>query len=120
VAWRPAASARSRWSTSGYGIDISPLPWPTHGQRTGGGPCGYGGWVDKGWVKKNYGFGRNAPQIVIFMVVPPFWSLRNLTGGSSVRGKRTRIGWETFSIVFAPYSIEKAVVVLQLHNLVVC
>jgi hypothetical protein len=43
-----------------------------HGQRAGGGPSGYGGWVDTGWVIKNYVFGRNAPQIAISIVVPLF------------------------------------------------
>jgi hypothetical protein len=32
-----------------------------------------GGWVDVGWVKKQFIFGRNAPQIAISMVVPPFF-----------------------------------------------
>jgi hypothetical protein len=32
-------------------------------------------------------FGRNAPQIAISIVVPPFWSSCNLTGESDVRGK---------------------------------
>jgi hypothetical protein len=32
-------------------------------------------------------FGRNTPQIAIFMVVPPFLSSYNQTGGSDVRGK---------------------------------
>jgi hypothetical protein len=32
-------------------------------------------------------FGRNTPQIAIFMAVPPFLSSYNQTGGSDVRGK---------------------------------
>jgi hypothetical protein len=52
-----------------------------------GPPSRYDGWVDGGWVKKQFVFGRNALQIVIFMVVLPFWSTCNLTGGSGVRGK---------------------------------
>jgi hypothetical protein len=32
-------------------------------------------------------FGRNVPQIAVFIIVPPFLSSRNLTGGSGVRGK---------------------------------
>jgi hypothetical protein len=40
-----------------------------------------------GW-EKNYCFGRIAPQIaIISMVVLPFWSSYNLTGGSDMMGK---------------------------------
>jgi hypothetical protein len=38
-------------------------------------------------VKKQFDFRRNALQIAISIVVPPFRSSHNLTGGSSVRGK---------------------------------
>jgi cellobiose-specific phosphotransferase system component IIC len=37
--------------------------------------------------KKHYDIGRNALQIMIFMVVLTFWSSRYLTGGFGVRGK---------------------------------
>jgi hypothetical protein len=48
-----------------------------------------GTWVGRCGVenKKNYVLGKSAPQIVIFMIVPTFWSSYNLTGGSDVRGK---------------------------------
>jgi hypothetical protein len=32
-------------------------------------------------------FGGNASQIAIFMIVSPFWSSYNLTGGSGMMGK---------------------------------
>jgi hypothetical protein len=38
-------------------------------------------------LETNYVFARNTPQVVISMVVPYFWSSRNLTSGSGVRGK---------------------------------
>jgi hypothetical protein len=40
-----------------------------------------------GMGEKKIDFGRNALQIVIFIVVPPFRSSCNLTSGSGVRGK---------------------------------
>jgi hypothetical protein len=72
--------------------------WPSQGRKpqgappartgTGGGPkTGTRGRVDMGWVRKKSLFGRNAPQIASSMVVPPFWSSCNLTGGFGVRGK---------------------------------
>jgi hypothetical protein len=38
---------------------------------------GYEGQICAGWVSKIILFGRNTPQIAIFMVVPPFWSSRH-------------------------------------------
>jgi hypothetical protein len=59
----------------------------THNGARAVGPKWVHGWVDAGWMKKNYVLGRSAPQIVIFIIVPTFWSSYNLTGGSDVRGK---------------------------------
>jgi hypothetical protein len=67
------------------------------------GPSGYVvGKKGRGEKNNSFFFGRNAPQIAISMTVPPFWpSWKGPAWGVT----RTRIEWEKFSIVFAPYSI---------------
>jgi hypothetical protein len=71
-------------------------PWRAPADRTAGAAGkrfaggSRGGYMRAVWwalVRKHSLFGRNAPQIAISIVVPPFCSSRNLTGGSGVRGK---------------------------------
>jgi hypothetical protein len=60
---------------------------PREGAEGGWSQGGYKGWVDAGWVIKKIRFWQKRSQFSIFMVVPPFWSSRNLTGGSGMGGK---------------------------------
>jgi hypothetical protein len=46
-------------------------------------------------------FRRNTPQIAISMVILPFWSSRNLTGESGVRGK-TGSSWVRKVLIVLP------------------
>jgi hypothetical protein len=85
-----------------------------------------GGWVGPrrvlgvgrrgAWVIKNYVFGKNSPQIVIFMVVSPFCHHATLQVGLTWGVRWTRIRWEKFSTVFAPYSIDNILSIFYKNN----
>jgi hypothetical protein len=61
-------------------------PTRCHDQRAGGGPGGYGGWVDTGWVIKKLFFWQKRSPNCNFYNCSTFLSSRNPTGGSDVRG----------------------------------
>jgi hypothetical protein len=73
-----------------------------------GWPGGYKEWVDAGWVRKVIRFWQKHSPNCNFYGRSSFLSSHNLTGGSGVRGKASRIGWEKFSISFSPCSIDIA------------
>jgi hypothetical protein len=86
------------------------VPHVIFDNRNSGPHASIGGWVKRGWVTKTNCFWQKRSPNCDFLVLHSPSTLstsKNMWRVGPAWGVRwTRIGWEKFSIVFTPYSID--------------